>query len=91
MGIVALVMIALGSGLGAVGASSMFLTKHAQKQMEDQAKSPQGKKRWKRKNLAREAREVLERREEIRDRFTVWGWGFVFLGSVLAVWAEFLS
>lgn len=91
MSAVALILIAVGSALGALGASSMFWRKKTQEELKEQAKAPKAKKRWKRKGLAREAREELEKREELRDSFTLWGWGFVLVGSIGAVIAEFLK
>lgn len=91
MGIFVLFLIAIGSLLGAIGASSMFLWQKDKERLEKQAVAPKSKKRWERKNLAREARGELDRREEIRDRFTLWGWGFVFVGGVLAIVAEFMK
>lgn len=85
MSFLALWLIGAGSVFGAIGASSTFWTEAAKRKLEKQAHMPQGRGRAVRKKLAAKAREKLENREAVKDWFTLVGWGFVILGSVLAI------
>lgn len=87
----ALWLIGVGSVLGAVGASTLFWTEKAKELLEKQARMPQGKGRAVRKKMAAIARKKLENRDVVRDWITLFGWGFVIVGSVFAIigdWPE---
>lgn len=85
MSFFALWVIAVGSVLGAIGASSMFWTEKAKKLLEEQARMPKGKGRSRRKKLAELARTKLEDREAVKDVFTLIGWCLVIAGSGFAI------